>query len=310
MPQLGKLQPVVVIVGATGVGKTALGIALAQQFNGEIIGADSRQVYRYMEIGTAKPTPAERAAAVHHLIDVVDPDQVLSLAVYQHMAYATIAEISARGKLPLLVGGTGQYITAVLEGWNAPEVPPNAPLRAELEAEVAAHGTQALVKRLQALDPASAARIDPHNHRRLIRAIEVCLDSGLPFSQQRRKNPPPYRVLEIGLDLPREALYPRLDARIDQMLADGLLAEVEALHNRGYDWNLPAMSGLGYAQLGAFLRGEMDLPSAVAAIKQATRVFVRRQSTWFRHHGAVEWFEAPPNVERISTRLRDWLAEV
>ncbi len=300
MPPLGSL-PLITLIGATGVGKTALAIQIAQHFNGEIVGADSRQIYRHMEIGTAKPTPAERAAAPHHLIDLTDPDQPLTLAEYQALAYAAIENIHQRGKLPLLVGGTGQYVTAVLEGWQAPEVPPNAALRAELEALHAAHGTAALVERLRALDPDSAARIDPHNARRLIRALEVCLISGQPFSQQRRKAPPPYQVLEIGLQLPRQVLFPRLDTRIERMMSDGLLAEVEALRERGYDWRLPAMSGLGYAQLGAHLRGECSLEAAVAAIKRETRTFVRRQETWFRHHGAPQWFEATDSAAIFNT---------
>ncbi len=305
MPSLGSL---IALIGATGVGKTALAIQIAQRFNGEIVGADSRQIYRYMDIGTAKPTPAERAAAPHHLIDVTDPDQPLSLAEYQRLAYAAIADIHARGKLPLLVGGTGQYVTAVLEGWRAPEVPPDPALRAELEALCAQHGTAALVERLQALDPLSAARIDPHNARRLIRALEVCLISGKPFSAQRRKAPPPYRVLEIGLHLPREALFPRLDARIARMMADGLLEEVAQLQRRGYDPRLPSLSGLGYAQLGAHLRGECSLEEALSAFKRETRAFVRRQETWFRHHGAPEWFAADA-PEAVLERIAAWLKE-
>jgi tRNA dimethylallyltransferase len=298
----------IALIGATGVGKTALAIQIAQHFNGEIVGADSRQIYRYMDIGTAKPTPAERAAAPHHLIDVTDPDQPLTLAEYQRLAYAAIANIHGRGKLPLLVGGTGQYVTAVLEGWSAPEVPPDPALRAELEALCAERGTAALVERLRTLDPISAARIDPHNSRRLIRALEVCLISGKPFSAQRQKAPPPYHVLEIGLHMPRQALFPRLDARIDRMMQDGLLEEVAWLHERGYDPRLPALSGLGYAQLGAHLRGECSLEDALIAFKRETRAFVRRQETWFRHHGAPEWFPAEESAA-VLERIAAWLHE-
>ncbi|MCS6869983.1 MAG: tRNA (adenosine(37)-N6)-dimethylallyltransferase MiaA [Anaerolineae bacterium] len=298
----------IALIGATGVGKTALAIQIAQRFNGEIVGADSRQIYRYMDIGTAKPTLAERAAAPHHLIDVTEPDQPLTLAEYQRLAYAAIADIHARGKLPLLVGGTGQYVTAVLEGWSAPEVPPDPTLRAELEAICAAHGTTALFEQLRELDPVSAARIDPHNARRLIRALEVCILSGKPFSAQRQKVPPPYRVLEIGLYMPRQALFPRLDARIERMMQDGLLEEVAWLHERGYDPRLPALSGLGYAQLGAHLRGECSLEDAVTAFKRETRAFVRRQETWFRHHGAPEWFLATESAA-VLERIAAWLHE-
>src|SRR5579859_6573708 len=166
--------PLVAIVGATGVGKTAQAIQLAQAFNGEIVSADSRQVYRKLDIGTAKPTAAERAQAVHHLIDIVDPDYVLSLAEYQEQAYAAIADIHQRGHLPLLVGGTGQYVTATLEGWRAPEVPPDEPLRAALLSEAEQFGGEALYARLLTLDPGVAGLIDPRNVRRVIRALEVC----------------------------------------------------------------------------------------------------------------------------------------
>src|SRR5258708_35218920 len=277
---------VIAIVGPTGIGKTALAVTLAQPFPGEIVSADSRQIYRYMDIGTAKPTPGERAAIRHHRIDVVNPDQTLTLAEYQALAYAAIDDVHARDKIAYLVGGTGQYITAVLEGWQTPEVPPNEALRAELEAYPAEYGAEALFERLRTLDPDSAARMDPHNVRRTIRALEVCIQTGQPFSTQRRKMPPAYKVLEIGLTMDRAKLYSRLGIRIDQMLAAGLLDEVRALNQRGYSWRLPSMSGLGYAQLGSHLRGEMTLDEAMTAFKHATRTFVRRQYTWFRRHGA------------------------
>jgi tRNA dimethylallyltransferase len=300
--------PVVVIAGPTGVGKTALAVAVAQQpgLAGEIVNADSRQIYRYMDIATAKPTPHERAAIPHHLIDVVEPSETLSLAQYQSLAYAAIADIHRRGKIAFLVGGTGQYITAVLEGWRVPEVAPNPALRAELEAYAAERGAGALFERLRTLDPESAGRMDPRNVRRTIRALEVCMETGQPFSMQRRKSPPSFRPLELGLTMDREALYARIDARIDRMMADGLLDEVRGLHERGYDWRLPSMSGLGYAQLGAYLRGEMPLDEAVAAIKRDTRTFIRRQYTWFRRHGALSWLEAPAPID-VCRMIRPWL---
>jgi tRNA dimethylallyltransferase len=299
-------RPVVVIAGPTGVGKTALAVAVAQQLDAEIVGADSRQIYRQMNIGTAKPMPDELAAVPHHLIDIVDPDQTLTLAEYQRLAYAAIDDIHRRGKLAFLVGGTGQYITAVLEGWRTPEVAPNPALRAELEAYAAQHGAEALFERLRALDPDSAARMDPHNVRRTVRALEVCIVTGQPFSAQRQKTPPPYHVLELGLTMPRDRLYQRLDARIDQMMADGLLDEVRALHERGYDWRLPSMSGLGYAQLGTHLRGELTLEEAMTEIKRDTRTFVRRQYTWFRRHGALRWLESPSPGETCQI-IQNWL---
>jgi tRNA dimethylallyltransferase len=310
--------PLVVITGPTGIGKTALAVALARHLPVEVVSADSRQIYRHMDIGTAKPTPAERAAVQHHLIHIVNPDETLTMAAYQREAYAAIAAIHARGGLPLLLGGTGQYITAVLEGWHAPEVPPNPVLRAALEAEAAAHGQEVLVERLRTLDPDSGARIDPHNLRRVIRALEVCIETGQPFSAQRQKRPPPFRALELGLTADRDALYARLEARIDRMMADGLLDEVRALRQQGYDWRLPAMSGLGYAQLGAYLRGECTLDEAVTAIRRDTRTFVRRQYTWFRRHGAIRWLlldlAAPDALVTLCAQVRAqiemWLNQV
>jgi tRNA dimethylallyltransferase len=299
-------RPVVVIAGPTGVGKTALAVAVAGNIAGEIVNADSRQIYRGMDIGTAKPTLAERAAVPHHLIDVVEPNQTLSLAQYQALAYAAIDDIHRRGKIAFLAGGTGQYITAVLEGWSVPEVAPNPVLREELERYAAERGADALFERLRALDPESATRMDPRNVRRTIRALEVCIETRQPFSAQRRKAPPPYRALELGLTMPRSALYERIDARIDQMMADGLLEEVRALHERGYDWRLPSMSGLGYAQLGAYLRGETTLDEAVAAIRRDTRTFVRRQDTWFRRHGALTWLESPEPAA-VRQMIDGWL---
>src|SRR5262249_40993123 len=184
--------------------------------------------------------------------------------------YTAIADIHGRDKIVLLVGGTGQYVTAVLEGWQAPEVAPNEALRAELESYAAQHGAEALFERLRTLDPVAAERMDPQNVRRTIRALEVCIETGQPFSAQRSKVSPPYHVLELGLTMERESLYKRLDERIDRMVADGLLDEVRKLHERGYDWKLPSMSGLGYAQLGTYLRGESTLEEAVAAIKHDT----------------------------------------
>jgi tRNA dimethylallyltransferase len=294
-PRLGYgtvYPPLIVVVGPTAVGKTATAIRLADEFQGEIISADSRQVYRGLDIGTAKPTPEEQALAVHHLIDVVDPDQVLGLAEFQELAYAAINDALSRNRTPLLVGGTGQWVKGVIEGWGVPRVPPDLVLRAELKAEAERAGPLALHARLAEVDSDAAARIDYRNVRRVIRALEVYLKTGVPFSHHRRAQPPSYRTLQIGLTMSREMLYARVDARVDRMLEKGLLAEVTTLVAQGYRLDLPAMSGLGYRQIGQHLAGEISLDEAIRLIKKETRRFVRQQHNWFRlDDPAIHWFD-------------------
>ncbi len=285
-------RPLLALVGPTGVGKTALGVLLARQLGGEIVSADSRQVYRYMDIGTAKPTREEQAQARHHLIDIVDPDEDFGLATYQELASAAIDSIFKRNLTPLLVGGTGQYVHAMIEGWNVPRVPPDEALRAELFAQAERDGHLALYEKLLALDPAAQDLIDARNVRRVVRALEVCLKSGRPFSEQRGKSPPPYRIVQIGLTLEREALYRRIDARIEQMVARGLVNEVQALLDRGYGWWLPALSSLGYGQFKSYFEGAAPLDECVAAIKKETRRFIRQQYNWFRPSDpSIHWFD-------------------
>lgn len=284
--------PLVAVVGPTAVGKTATAVRLCCEFNGEIISADSRQIYRELDIGTAKPTPQEQAAALHHLIDVVGPDQVLGLAEYQEMAYAAIDGVLARSRVPFLVGGTGQWVRAVLEGWGVPRVPPDYELRTELEAEAERVGPQALHARLAEVDSEAAAKIDYRNVRRVIRALEVYLKTGVPITEHQRAEPPLYRILKIGLTMPREELYARVDARVERMLENGLVDEVRSLLAQGYHLNLPAMSGLGYQQIGRHLTGELSLDEAVGLIKKETRRFIRQQYNWFRlDDPAIHWFD-------------------
>jgi tRNA dimethylallyltransferase len=301
------LPPLVCIVGPTAVGKTSTAVRLCRDFKGEIVSADSRQIYRKLDIGSAKPTPDEQAAAVHHLIDVVDADQVVGLAEYQHMAYAAIEDVLARGRVPFLVGGTGQWVRAVIEGWGVPHVPPDYDLRARLEAEAERNGLQRLHARLVAVDPQAAGKIDYRNMRRVIRALEVYLKTGLPISQHQRADPPPYRILQIGLTMPREELYQRVDERIDRMLEDGLVEEVRSLLDQGYHLHLPAMSGLGYRQIGQYLKDELSLPDAVHLIKKETRRFVRQQYNWFRlDDPAMHWFDVRGELYE---KLRHLIAE-
>lgn len=276
------LPYLIAIVGPTAVGKTALALALAERFGGEIVSADSRQVYRHMDIGTAKPTAAERAAVPHHLIDIAEPDEDFSLARYQDLAYAAIAHVAARGRVPLLVGGTGQYLAAVLEGWQIPRVAPQPELRARLETEAANSGSAALHARLASIDPAAAAGISITNTRRIIRALEVYEITGEPISTQQTKQPPPYQIQTIWLTMPAEALYARIDQRVDAMMQAGLLAEVKTLVERGYGWELPAMSSLGYREFQPFFAGEATLAACVERLKFNTHGFARRQPAWFR----------------------------
>lgn len=297
--------PLVAIVGPTAVGKTTLAIELARRLGGAIVNADSRQVYRQMNIGTAKPTPEEQAAARHYLIDIIDPDEPFSLAVYQERALDAIATISAQGQLPLLVGGTGQYVTAVVEGWGVPRVAPQPELRARLEAEAAAQGTATLYERLRAVDPAAATKIEPNNLRRIIRALEVYEVTGEPISAQQRKQPPPYHITALALTMERSALYARIDARVDAMIAAGLVDEVRGLIERGYGWELPALSSLGYREFQPYLAGQASLEECITRLKFNTHAFVRKQEMWFRRIPGVIALpvEQPELVERLSALI-------
>jgi tRNA dimethylallyltransferase len=308
-PSAEMYSPLIVIVGPTAVGKTALSLSLAERLDGEIVSADSRLFYRGMDVGTAKPTAEERSRVPHHLIDIADPDDTVGLTRFRRLATAAIAGIHGRRRLPFLVGGTGQYVRAVVEGWSPPVVPPDPALRAELEEQAKREGPQALHARLHALDAEAAARIDPRNVRRTIRALEVCLTTGRPFSAQRSRIPPPYRTRQVGLTMDRAALYARADARLEVMMKTGLLEEVRRLVEAGYGWDLPAMSGLGYAQFRPYLEGTATLEEAVAEIKRATRRFIRRQYNWFRlSDPRIRWFEpAQQAAEEIATFVGRWL---
>jgi len=301
--------PLVAIVGPTAVGKTALSLHLAQVLDGEIVSADSRLFYRGMDVGTAKPTSQDRALAKHHLIDIAAPDETVGLAEFQEQAYRVIEEIHTRRHLPLMVGGTGQYVRAVVEGWQIPRVAPVPGLRAELEAKADLQGASALHSQLAELDPVAASRIDPRNIRRVIRALEVCMVTGKPISEQQKKTPPPYQILQIGLTMRRDLLYQRADRRVDQMIASGLPEEVKCLLDKGYGWELPAMSGLGYLQFKPYFEGKMALECVADEIKRATHAFIRRQYNWFRlTDPAIRWFDiACTSVDTIEAEVRQWL---
>lgn len=297
--------PLILIVGPTAVGKTEISIQLAERLNGEIVSADSRLFYRGMDIGTAKPTLEEQARVPHHLIDIADPDEVLSLAVFQQKAREAIADIHIRNKLPFLVGGAGQYVRAVTEGWTPPEVEPDEQLRDELGRMKDEKGIYWLHDKLKDLDPEAASKIDPRNFRRTIRALEVILTTGKKFSAQRRQDESPYRRIAIGLTRPREELYQRVDARIDAMFANGFVDEVKLLLDKGYSPSLPTMSAIGYRECISVVKGGLTEEQAKVRIRRATRIFVRRQANWFKESDPdIRWF---PVREGITTEIATYI---
>ena len=298
------MNHLVAIVGPTGIGKSRLALQMAQTFDGEIISADSRQVCRYMDIGTAKPKPEELSLIPHHLIDIINPDESFSLAQYKELAYQAIGNIQQRDKLPLLVGGSGLYVWAVLEGWRIPQVPPDPEFRYNLEKLVASAGIDGLYQELLKIDPAAAETIDRRNVRRVIRALEVNRTMSTPFSQLKRREAPPFATFIIGLTTDRTELYRRIDQRVDKMINQGLVSEAEYLANMGYDFSLPAMTSIGYKQIGMFLKGELSLEAAIQQIKFETHRFVRHQYTWFQlKDKRIRWFDtqnqAGSEIERM-----------
>ena len=302
----------IIFVGPTAVGKTEIAIQLAERINGEIVSADSRLFYRGMDVGTAKPTREEQARVSHHLIDIANPDEILSLAVFQQKAREATADIHSRGKLPLLVGGTGQYVRAVTEGWNPPEVKPDEKLRVELEKEHEEKGKDFLYEKLKSLDPDAAEKIDPRNVRRTIRALEVILTTGKKFSEQRGQGESPYHLITIGLTRPRPELYAHVDARIESMFANGLLDEVKGLLAKGYSPDLPPMSAIGYRECVSVIENKLSVEQAKVEMRRATRVFVRRQSNWFKESDPrIRWFYAGEEniVEKIIGIIRQMIPE-
>jgi len=257
-----------------------------------------------MDIGTAKPSWQELSLVPYHLINIVNPDEDFSLAQYQELAYRAIADIQQRNKLALLVGGSGLYVWSVLEGWGIPQVPPDPEFRHSLEEKAAKVGKDELYQELMKVDPMAAQRIDRRNVRRMIRALEVHRGTGTPFSQLQHKKALPFNTLIIGLTVDRAELYRRIDSRVDEMIKQGLVAEVEKLVNMGYDFNLPAMSGIGYKQIGMFLRGELTLAAAIQQIKFETHRYVRHQYAWFQLKGdRIQWFDVQSRVESEITAL-------
>lgn len=300
--------PLIVLLGPTAVGKTELSLGLCEEFQGEVVSADSRQIYRGMDIGTAKATAAERQRVPHHLIDICDPDRAFSLAEYQQQAYATIDAIHMCGRVPFLVGGTALYIRAVVEGLRIPEVPPDPALRAQLEHFLTEEGRDALFLWLQRVDPTTAAVIDGKNPRRVLRALEIFLITGRSKVELEGRTPPPYRILQIALNRPREQLYQRTDARIVAMIEAGLVAETKRLLAAGYYPPLPAITSLGYREIIDYLEGHLSWEEAIEKIKTETHRFVRHQYTSFRKMQGLQWFDLTTvNVDTIHARVADFL---
>ena len=288
-----RMECLIAIVGPTAVGKSELALRIAQNLPVEIVSADSRQVYRYMDIGTSKPTPNERASVPHHLIDIVNPDEDFSQAMYYQLATKTIKDIQQKGKLPLLVGGSGLYVWSILEGWKIPQVPPDHKLRRDLEARANQEGSHILYEELKHIDPTAAARIHPANIRRIIRAIEIYHMAGQLPSQLWHKEAPNFPILVIGLTMERSELYSKIDSRVDKMLQKGLVKEVEKLLKMGYNLSLPSMSGIGYKQIGQFLQDQLTLPVAIDKIKHETHRLARHQYAWFHlDDKRIHWFDA------------------
>ncbi|MEG2393731.1 MAG: tRNA (adenosine(37)-N6)-dimethylallyltransferase MiaA [Ruthenibacterium sp.] len=282
-----------VICGPTATGKTALSVALAQRLNGEIVCADSMQIYRGLSVGTAKVTPAEMQGVSHHLVDFLPPETWFSVAEYAELAKKCIAEITARGKLPIVVGGTGLYLQSIVKGIDFSQQETNFSLRNQLQERLSKEGVKPLWDELRAADPACAAAIHPNNCVRVLRALELYLQTGKTKAQQLSESLPaerPYRDVLVGLDCAaREALYSRIDARVEEMLARGLLAEARLVFDNRAQY-VTAAQAIGYKELFPYFEGTAPLASCVAALKQASRNYAKRQLTWFRHMEGMHWF--------------------
>jgi tRNA dimethylallyltransferase len=303
-------KPLIVMVGPTAVGKTEISLRVAEQLRGEIISADSRLFYRGMDIGTAKPTTEELNRVPHHFISISEPDQDWSLAVYLPNAVDIIQEIHSRKNLPFLVGGTGQYIQAVVQGWQLPPIKPDPALRNILGRWAEQVGVEGIRTRLTELDPEAAEGIDGPNLRRMIRALEVTLSSGKKFSEQKKQKGAPYQVLQIGLTRPREDLFQRIDLRIERMLEEGLVREVQALLDNGYSPELSSMSAIGYKQIVNFLSGKCSLEESVQQIRSKTRKYVRQQANWFQENDPdIHWFSAVDDpIDQIINEIQQFLS--
>jgi tRNA dimethylallyltransferase len=300
----------VVICGPTGVGKTAVGIELALHFNGQIIGADSMQVYRHMDIGTAKPTAEEQARVVHHMIDIIGPDEPYDAARYAELAGTKIFELARQKITPFVVGGTGLYIKALLHGLFDAQLF-DADIRRRLKQEADAHGIEPLHERLRRLDPESAERLHPNDRYRILRALEVVETTGKPITRYHREHgfsEKPFEALKIALSMDREALYARINQRVDAMIATGFLEEVKSLLARGYSENLKSMQSIGYRHMLDFIQGRLSWEACVRTLKRDHRRYAKRQLTWFGADSQIIWKE-PGQVEEIKILVEKFLGE-
>ncbi len=305
-------RPLVILTGPTAVGKTALSIALAKAINGEIISADSMQVYRHMDIGSAKIKTEEMAGVPHHLIDVLEPTEAFNVVVFQKLAKEAMKEIYERGCIPILVGGTGFYIQAVLYDIDFTENDEDASLRSELEGLARREGPEILYEKLKAVDPDACKSIHAHNVKRVIRALEFYEKTGQRISEHneiQRQNISPYRFAYFVLNDRREEIYKRIDIRVDQMMAAGLVEEVRQLKGMGCTKDMVSMQGLGYKEILRYLEGELTLEEAIYLIKRDTRHFAKRQLTWFRREKDVIWMEKG-NFDQCGQNVLDQMQEI
>ncbi|HZG80315.1 MAG TPA: tRNA (adenosine(37)-N6)-dimethylallyltransferase MiaA [Brevibacillus sp.] len=308
---LQRKEKLVVIVGPTAVGKTDLSLELAEQFDGEVISGDSMQVYRGMDIGTAKASPQDLARVPHHLIDIIEPSEEYSVAQFQESATRLITQINQRGRLPFIVGGTGLYIESVTHRFQFSQSPQDPELRDRLQRLADTEGVEALHARLANVDPITAERLHPNDVKRVIRALEVYESSGYKMSDfQLRAKQSPYDLVMIGLTMEREKLYERINHRVDLMIEAGLVEEVRRLLDQGLDASLVSMQGLGYKEVIPYLYGEITLEKAVNDIKQRTRHFAKRQLSWFRRMSEIEWFDMtdPANKPQVEQTIKHILA--
>lgn len=300
--------PLLVVIGPTASGKSALALRLAEELNGEILSGDSMQVYRGMDIGTAKPTAEEMDGIPHHMIDVADPEEDFSVARYVEMASACVDDILSRGKLPIVAGGTGLYVDSLLSGRTFAAFSPDSSLRKELEAELAERGGEAMLSELSQVDPEAAARLHPNDHKRIVRALEVYRSTGKTISEHNRETralPPRYEALTIGLNFQDRAdLWARIDQRVDQMAAAGLEREVRELLSSGLSPRCTAMQAIGYKEFVAAVEGDMTWREAEELVKLRSRQYAKRQLSWFRRNPKAHWIEVD-RQGNISSIIRD-----